>query len=144
MSAATVSALALVCLLSFFIIESLPKTVVSFMDLQEIKDLPVEIKTAIKNILPNSSQLKKHWATMNSQQKQMVIQQITSQLPGPPKAPSSFIKNAPSESGLKPGFLLPKRVNKGEKKAPKDEKEDEVITLGDIGSSDAEVELSGE
>lgn len=45
---------------------------------------------------------------------------------------------------MKPGFLLPKRVNKREKKAPKDEKEDEVITLGDIGSSDVEVELSGE
>jgi len=144
MSAATVSALALVCLLSFFIIESWPKNTMSFMDLQEFKDLPVEIRTAVKNILPNSAHLKKQWATMDSQQKQMVLRQITTLVPGPPKAPSTFIKNTPSESGMKPGFLLPKRVNKREKKAPKDEKEDEVITLGDIGSSDAEVELSGE
>ena len=183
MSAATVSALALVCLLSFFVIESWPKATISFMDLYEFKELPTEVRTLVRSLLPNSSMLKKQWGNMNQQQKQAVIQQIASQIPGgsihqpqnTPKAPSTFVKiqkplpPTPSpvfevedenkskknkkeasdsevpevedkipQKGLKSGFLLPKGVNKSQKKAPNNKKEDEVITLSDIGASDAE------
>jgi hypothetical protein len=173
MSTATISALALICLLTFFIVESWPKSTLSFMDLQEFKDLPTELRTVVRNMLPNSAVLKKQWATMNPQQKQAVIQQITSTIPGgqppnnAPQAPSSFVKHVPApvieevpevieevpevieevpevieevprRKGMKVGFLLPDRVDKGKKKTTKNKKENKVVTLSDVGASDAD------
>ena len=181
MSTATISALALICLLTFFIVESWPKSTLSFMDLQEFKDLPTELRTVIRNMLPNTAFLKKQWATMNPQQKQAVIQQLTAAIPGGqpqnnhPKAPSSFIKHVPPpppvieevpdvieevpevieevpdvieevpevpetprRKGMKVGFLLPDGVDKSKKKATKNKKQDKIVTLGDVGASDAE------
>jgi hypothetical protein len=181
MSTATISALALICLLTFFIVESWPKSTISFMDLHEFRDLPAELRTVVRNMLPNSTVLKKQWATMNTNQKQAVIQQITSTIPGGqpqnnhPQAPSSFVKHVPPKApevpevieevpevpevieevpevpevieevpetprrkGMKAGFLLSDRVDKGKKKATKNKKEDKVVTLSDVGASDAE------
>ena len=147
MSAATVSALALISLMIFFIIESRPqkKTTLSMLDLAEFKDLPSELRTMIKSAMPNSAQLKKHWNQMVPQQKQLVMQQISSQFPKTPQrdtrppAPSVVIKPpGTSPKGLKPGFLLPDSVNKSQKKNPKDKKHNKVVTLSDIGSSEDE------
>jgi hypothetical protein len=156
MSAATVSALALIALMVFFIIESRPqKKTLSILDLAEFKDLPSEIRVMVRSVLPNGAQLKKHWNHMTPQQKQMVIQHISAQLPQMPQpdnrppAPSVVIRPEPKveevESvGLKPGFLLTKSVNKSKKKDAKNKKQDEVITLSDVGASEDEAALTGD
>ena len=151
MSAATVSALALIALMVFFIVESRPqKKTLSMLDLAEFKDLPGELRAMIRSAMPNSAQLKKHWSRMTPDQKQMAMQQIASQLPQQPQqdnrppAPSVVIKpdtpkieEAPP-LGLKPGFLLSDGVNKGKKKNTKNKKHDEVVTLSDVGASEDE------
>ena len=156
MSAATVSALALIALMMFFIIESRPqRKTLSMLDLAEFKDLPGELRAMIRSIMPNGTQLKKHWAHMSPQQKQMVMQQLSAQMPKAPHAhqqvddrppaPSFVVKPeslAESESetpkGLKPGFLLSDGINKGKKKDTKNKKHDKVIALGDVGASEDE------
>jgi hypothetical protein len=151
MSAATVSALALIALMVFFIVESRPqKKTLSMLDLAEFKDLPGELRAMIRSAMPNSAQLKKHWSRMTPDQKQMAMQQIASQLPQQPQqdnrppAPSVVIKpdtpkieEAPP-LGLKPGFLLSDGVNKSKKKNTKNKKHDEVVTLSDVGASEDE------
>jgi hypothetical protein len=155
MSAATVSALALIALMVFFIVESRPqKKTLSMLDLAEFKDLPGELRAMIRSVMPNGAQLKKHWAHMTPQQKQMVMQQIASQLPQQPQqdnrppAPSVVIKPEPKEEpkeepkGLKSGFLLSDGVNKSKKKNTKNKKHDEVVTLSDVGASEDEEPVS--
>ena len=154
MSAATVSALALIALMVFFIVESRPqKKTLSMLDLAEFKDLPGELRAMVKSAMPNGAQLKKHWAHMTSEQKQMVMQQIASQLPQKPQqdnrppAPSVVIKPDPKiqeveSQGLKPGFLLSDGVNKSKKKNTKNKKHDEVVTLSDVGASEDEEPVS--
>ena len=159
MSAATVSALALISLIVFFIVESRPqKKTLSMLDLVEFKDLPGELRTMIRSVLPNGAHLKKHWSHMTPQQKQMVMQQIASQFPQQPQrdnrppAPSVVIKPDIQEKppkiqeaeprGLKPGFLLPNSVDKSKKKNTKNKKHDEVITLSDVGASEDEEPVS--
>ena len=148
MSAATVSALALIALMVFFIVESRPqKKTLSMLDLAEFKDLPGELRAMIRSVMPNGAQLKKHWAHMTPQQKQMVMSQIASQLPQQPQqdnrppAPSVVVKPE-TPKGLKPGFLLSDGVNKSKKKNTKNKKHDEVVTLSDVGASDDEEPVS--
>jgi len=157
MSAAAVSALALIALMVFFIVESRPqKKTISMLDLAEFKDLPGEIRAMIKAALPNSAVLKKHWAHMHREQRQIVIQQIAQALPRAPQpdnrqpAPSVVVKHdtqkiqdtplgqVTESLGLKPGFLLSNGVNKSKKKNTKDKKHDEVVTLSDVGASEDE------
>jgi hypothetical protein len=147
MSAATVSALALIALMVFFIVESRPqKKTLSMLDLAEFKDLPGEIRAMIRSVMPNGAHLKKHWGHMTPQQKQMVMQQISAQLPQQPQrdnrppAPSVVVK--PEPKGLKPGFLLPNSVDKSKKKNTKNKKHDEVVTLSDVGASEDEEPVS--
>ena len=157
MSAATVSALALIALIVFFIVESRPqKKTLSMLDLAEFKDLPGELRAMVRSVMPNGAQLKKRWAHMTPEQKQMAIQQISAQLPQPdnrPPAPSVVVKPEPkiqeTESlgqekplGLKSGFLLSDGVNKSKKKNTKNKKHDEVVTLGDVGASEDEEPVS--
>ena len=154
MSAATVSALALIALMMFFIIESRPqKKTLSMLDLAEFKDLPGELRAMIKSVMPNGAQLKKHWAHMSPQQKQMVMQQLSVQMPkaphqdNRPPAPSFVVKPEPlaepeTPKGIKPGFLLSDGVNKGKKKDTKNKKHDKVIALGDVGASEDEEPVS--
>ena len=158
MSAATVCALALIALMVFFIVESRPqKKTLSMLDLAEFKDLPGELRAMIRSVMPNGAQLKKHWAHMTPQQKQMVMQQISAQMPQQPQqdnrppAPSVVVKPEPKEEpkgqgteslGLKSGFLLSDGVNKSKKKNTKNKKHDEVVTLSDVGASEDEEPVS--
>ena len=152
MSTATVCALALIALMVFFIVESRPqKKTLSMLDLAEFKDLPGELRAMIRSVMPNGAQLKKHWAHMTPQQKQMVMQQIASQLPQQPQqdnrppAPSVVIKPETLKEepkGLKSGFLLSDGVNKSKKKNTKNKKHDEVVTLSDVGASEDEEPVS--
>ena len=152
-TALVVLALAFVCLLAFFITETRPQKDISMLDLAEFKDLPGELRAIIKSMMPNGTTLKKQWAHMSPQQKQMVIQQLTNQMPHAPQpdnrppAPSVFIKHetkepSSTESGLKPGFLLSDSVDKGQKKNPKNKKKDKVVTFSDIGTAEDEESVS--
>jgi hypothetical protein len=155
-TALVVLALAFVCLLVFFITETRPKKAISMLDLAEFKDLPGELRAIIKSMMPNGTTLKKHWTHMSPQQKQMVIQQLTNQMPRAPQpdnrppAPSFVVKHEPveeekkaeSESGLKPGFLLSDSVDKGQKKNPKNKKKDKVVTFSDVGTAEDEESVS--
>ena len=154
MSAATVSALALIALMVFFIVESRPqKKTLSMLDLAEFKDLPGELRTMIRSVMPNGAHLKKHWGHMTPQQKQMVMQQISAQMPqqqqrdNRPPAPSVVIKPETPKiqekpRGLKPGFLLSDGVDKSKKKNTKNKKHNEVVTLSDVGASEDEEPVS--
>lgn len=151
-AAAAVMALALVCILVFFVMETRPKKPMSMLDLAEFKELPNELRSMIKSIMPNPIALKKQWANLTPQQKQAVLHSVAHQIPRPqppppprPPAPSMVIKpekaveEEPAEpSGLKPGFLLSKSVNKRQKKDSKNKKEDQIVTLSDVGASDDE------
>jgi hypothetical protein len=152
-TALVVLALAFVCLLAFFIIETRPKKAISMLDLAEFKDLPGELRAIIKSMMPNASVLRKQWANMPPQQKQMVIQQLMQQMPRAPQpdnrppAPSVLVKHEPKEpssveSGLKPGFLLSDSVDKGQKKNPKNKKKDKVVTFSDVGTAEDEESVS--
>lgn len=160
MSTATVCALALIALMVFFIVESRPqKKTLSMLDLAEFKDLPGELRAMIRSVMPNGAQLKKHWAHMTPQQKQMVMQQISAQMPQQPQqdnrppAPSVVVKpetmkEGPKKGqgteslGLKSGFLLSDGINKSKKKNTKNKKHDEVVTLSDVGASEDEEPVS--
>jgi hypothetical protein len=156
MSAASVSALALIALMVFFIVESRPqKKTLSMLDLAEFKDLPGELRAMIRSMMPNGAQLKKQWGHMTSQQKQMALQQLSAQMPkqhqqqedNRPPAPSVVIKPETKKIqdtpiGMKPGFLLSHGVNKGKKKDTKNKKHDEVVTLSDVGASEDEEPVS--
>lgn len=162
MSTATVCALALIALMVFFIVESRPqKKTLSMLDLAEFKDLPGELRAMIRSVMPNGAQLKKHWAHMTPQQKQMVMQQISAQMPQQPQqdnrppAPSVVVKpetpkiqeteslgQGTESLGLKSGFLLSDGINKSKKKNTKNKKHDEVVTLSDVGASEDEEPVS--
>ena len=152
MSAATVSALALIALMVFFIVESRPqKKTLSMLDLAEFKDLPGELRAMVRSVMPNAAQLKKRWVNMTPQQKQMAMQQISGQMPQQPQednrppAPSVVVKpETPKIPGLKPGFLLSHGVNKSKKKDAKNKKHDEVVTLSDVGASEDEEPVSAD
>jgi hypothetical protein len=147
-----VSALALIALIAFFVIESRPqKKPISMLDLAEFKDLPGELRTMLKKVMPNTSELKKHWSHMSPQQKQMVMQQLAAQIPKAPQpdnrppAPSVLIKHDPPDApakGLKPGFLLSNGIDKSQKKNTKNKKHDKVVTFSDIGASEDEEPVS--
>ena len=171
-AAAAVFALALVCVLVFFVMETRPKKPMSMLDLAEFKELPTELRSMIKSIMPNPTALKRQWASMTPQQKHMVLQSVAHQLPRPqppppprPPAPSVVIKpetvpevpvletvpevpevteDSVTPPVLKPGFLLSKSVNKRQKKDTKDKKEDKIVTLRDVGSSDNEAGVPGD
>ena len=165
-AAAAVFALALVCVLVFFVMETRPKKPMSMLDLAEFKELPTELRSMIRSIMPSPKTLKRQWASMTPQQKNMVLQSVAHQIPRPqppppprPPAPSVVIKpstessvlpvpaeipeepvEVPEEppSGLKSGFLLSKSVDKRHKKNTKDKKEDKIVTLSDVGASEDE------
>ena len=157
MSAATVSALALIALMVFFMIESRPqKKTLSMLDLAEFKDLPGELRAMVRSMMPNGAHIKKQWANMSSQQKHAIVHHISSHMPQPPSAPppdnrppapSVLIKPETPKIedtpiGLKPGFLLSDGVNKGKKKDTKNKKHDKVIALSDVGASEDEEPVS--
>jgi len=156
-SAAIVMAIALVCLVVFFIMETQPKKTMSMLDLSEFKDLPAELRAMLRTVLPNPGHLKKQWATLTPHQKHAVMHQISAQFPKQPQPPpnlppapsvlvkpavaAAVIKQEEEGGGLKPGFLLSESVNKSQKKNAKNKKQDKVVTLGDVGTSEDDLTI---
>ena len=119
----------------------------SMLDLREFKDLPYEIRAALRRLLPDSQTVRRKWGSLTHEQKAATVQQLAALIPSTPKdfgnkqfAKPEFVKHDPEPvvepktepvevetSSLKKGFLL--GVNKDKKKNTKNKKEDKVITL---------------
>ena len=147
--------LLLVMVLCIIAIVDKPKAkTLSMLDLREFKDLPYEIRAALRRLLPDSQTVRRKWGSLTPEQKALTVQQLAALIPSTPKdfgnkqfAKPEFVKHEPVEPepavkvepepepepveteapALKKGFLL--GVDKNKKKNTKNKKEDKVITL---------------
>jgi hypothetical protein len=134
---------------------SMQKPKLWMLDLEDFKALPVELRSALRRMLPDPVTIRQRWAYMTPDQKRHAIQQIGGFIPQPRPSPPSVplpmktdttapepVPDAPEpvpeapvaviESSLKKGFL--DTVKKGKKKDAKHKKEDEVIALSAVGA----------
>ena len=126
------------------------------LDLEDFRVLPIELRSALRRMLPDPVTIRQRWAHMTPDQKRNAIQQIGGFIPQPQRPPSHYMAH-PSDVApepivepepepepestpvvfdplppLKKGFLDP--VKKGKKKDAKNKKENEVIALGAVGA----------
>jgi hypothetical protein len=128
------------------------------LDLEDFKALPVELRSALRRMLPDPVTIRQRWAHMTPDQKRIAIQQIGGFIPQPRPAhppvplplrsdttaepepvvevePEPVVETEPEpvvESPLKKGFL--DTVKKGKKKDTKNKKENEVVALRAVGA----------
>ena len=136
------------------------------LDLEDFKALPVELRSALRRMLPDPVTIRQRWAHMTPDQKRNAIQQLGGFIPQPsrprviaqqhpndiepvhvaapepepaPVEPTVSVAE-PTEPAppLKKGFL--DTVKKGKKKDTKNKKENEVVALGAVGT---DVSLNG-
>jgi hypothetical protein len=107
------------------------KPALSMLELSEFKDLPYELRSVMRNMLPDSVMIRQQWKNFTPDQKHMIIQQIANAIPHPTPPP---VPEPPVQKGIKRGFL--NTIHKNKKKNPKDKKEDEVGTLAVVGSTE--------
>jgi hypothetical protein len=124
------------------------------LDLEDFKALPVELRSALRRMLPDPVTIRQRWAHMTPDQKRNAIQQLGGFIPQPQRPPSHYMPHpndvepepepaptepepepAPTEPAppLKKGFL-DTTVKKGKKKDAKYKKEDEVVALRAVGA----------
>lgn len=143
-----VVALAL-CMLTLLVFSLNKPRPISMMDLADFKNLPYELKTALRRVLPDPTVIRQRWASMTPGEKQMVVQQISGVIPHPrpqpshveptsqilepePTPPMSVERPVTTTDGLKKGFLL----GDAKKKNPKNKKKNEVVTLSSVAPED--------
>ena len=154
-----VIALALCSLGALFLSEQKPAPI-WLLDLADFRHLPIELKSALRRMLPDPDTIRQKWVSMTPDQKRGAIQQLTGgcmppqHRPTPPahhsmggtgpavytpprpvvEAPVVEVTPEPVEtaSPLKSGFLNP--VQKGKKKDTKKKKGDEVVALSAVGA----------
>ena len=122
------------------------------LDLEDFRVLPVELRSALRRMLPDPVTIRQRWAHMTPDQKRNAIQQIGGFIPQPQRPPSHYMPHPsdvapeqiveptpepeqivePTPEPLKKGFL--DAVKKGKKKDAKHKKEDEMIALGAVGA----------
>lgn len=127
------------------------------LELEDFKHLPVEIRSALRRMLPDPVTIRQGWSRMTPDEKQDAIQHISGFIPQPrppppqyrppyenrvapklePIAETPVITEEPEApipvpEPIKKGFLNP--VEKGKKKDAKNKKENEVIALGAVGA----------
>jgi hypothetical protein len=128
------------------------------LDLEDFKALPVELRSALRRMLPDPVTIRQRWAHMTPDQKRNAIQQLGGFIPQPPRPrvvaqqhpndvePTPVVEPEPETvpepeptpmvfdplPPLKKGFLDP--VKKGKKKDAKNKKENEVIALRAVGA----------
>ena len=120
------------------------------MDLEDFRTLPVELRSALRRMLPDPVAIRQRWAMMTPDQKRVAIHQLGQFMPQarPPPSPAHMYQGVVSKAPVEPetpvehepfkkGFL--DTVKKGKKKDSKNKKENEVITLGVVGTGVAEV-----
>lgn len=155
-------ALMLSLIILVFVIRT-PAKSVSMLDLLEFKTLPVELRSAVKRVLPEPRVIRQQWGSMTPDQKQGVVQAITGVIPHPrhhlqhpvpapaPEPVASVViedepvasvasvasvdepEPVPVSEPMKKGFLL----NDVKKKNTKDKKKDKVVTFGHISPDDS-------
>ena len=149
-------ALALCSLVAVALSMQKPKPM-SMLDLEDFRVLPVELRSALRRMLPDPVTIRQRWAHMTPDQKRNAIQQLGGFIPQPqrprvvppqhpndvepvpkPELAPPVPEPEPTPMGfdplppLKKGFLDP--VKKGKKKDAKNKKENEVIALGAVGA----------
>lgn len=137
-----VCALALCMLILTFIKLGTKQPEIAFTELKEFRYLPVHIRKAIRDNLPSPYILRRGWERITPEEKQKVIVQVrrlvypyeSEPMRPPPPPPPPPVKHQMKFDPLKKGFLLD-AVKKGKKKDTKDKKQDEVVTLGTVGSN---------
>jgi len=128
------------------------------LDLEDFRVLPVELRSALRRMLPDPVTIRQRWAHMTPDQKRNAIQQLGGFIPQPPRPqviapqhpndveptpvvdpePETVPEPEPTPMGfdplppLKKGFLDP--VKKGKKKDTKNKKENEVVALSAVGA----------
>lgn len=117
------------------------------LDLEDFKALPVELRSALRRMLPDPVTIRQRWAHMTPDQKRNAIQQLGGFIPQPSRPrvipqqhpndvePTPVHVTAPEPEPappLKKGFL--DTVKKGKKKDAKHKKEDEVVALRAVGA----------
>ena len=158
-------ALMLSLIILVFVIRT-PAKSVSMLDLLEFKTLPVELRSAVKRVLPEPRVIRQQWGSMTPDQKQGVVQAITGVIPHPrhhhqhpmpapaPEPVASVVIEAepepvasvdePVASVDEPGPVpVSEPMKKGfllndvKKKNTKDKKKDKVVTFGHISPDDS-------
>ena len=146
-------ALALCSLVALALSMQKPKAMY-MLDLEDFKALPVELRSALRRMLPDPVTIRQRWAHMTPDQKRIAIQQIGGFIPQPRPAPTPVpipMRNDTTDAPvpkpaavvepepvaepappLKKGFL--DTVKKGKKKDAKHKKENEVVALSAVGA----------
>lgn len=116
----------------------------AMMDLADFKTLPIELKTALRRMLPDPDVIRQKWSSMTPGQKQMAIQQIGGIIPHPRPSPRHHHAEVPEasevidvevpvieteSSPMKKGFLL---GNDSKKKNTSDKKKNKVVTFSGV------------
>ena len=125
------------------------------LDLEDFKALPVELRSALRRMLPDPVTIRQKWAHMTPDQKRNAIQQLggfirrpqddveTEPEPEPEPEPVepelAPVHVADPEPELAPAPPLD-TVKKGKKKDAKNKKENEVVALSAVGT---DVSLNG-
>jgi len=131
------------------------------LDLEDFKALPVELRSALRRMLPDPVAVRQKWAHMTPDQKRTAIQHLGGFMKRPQQdtndvepepelvdEPESEAEPAPVvEPEIEPVPVVEPEpaprldtVKKGKKKDTKNKKENEVIALGAVGT---DVSLNG-
>lgn len=139
------------------------------LDLEDFRVLPVELRSALRRMLPDPVTIRQKWAHMTPDQKRVAIQQIGGFIPQPRPAPAPVPLPMRGDTTAEPEPMpviaeepepmpviaeepepMPEpsplkkgfldTVKKGKKKDTKNKKENEVIALGAVGT---DVSLNG-
>ena len=136
------------------------------LDLEDFRHLPVELRSALRRMLPDPVTIRQRWAHMTPDQKQNAIRQLGGFIPQPQRPHASHrphpndlepVETAPpvvepletimeepmaAPEPLKKGFL--NTVEKGKKKDAKHKKKDEVVALRAVGADVSATSSPGE
>jgi len=133
------------------------------LDLEDFRVLPVELRSALRRMLPDPVTIRQRWAHMTPDQKRNAIQQIGGFIPQPRHAPPpvplplrsdttaepspepvkddaeppAVVETAPAVVETEPSPMKKgflDPVKKGKKKDTKHKKENEVIALSAVGA----------
>ena len=117
------------------------------LDLEDFKALPVELRSALRRMLPDPVTIRQKWARMTPDQKRIAIQQLGGFI----RRPQDDVESEPVEPELAPVHVADPEpelapsppldtVKKGKKKDAKNKKENEVVALSAVGT---DVSLNG-
>ena len=110
-------ALALCMLALLFVTEQKPRGMY-MLDLEDFRQLPTELRNALRRMLPDQATIRQRWSVMTPDQKRNAIQQLGGFIPQP----------KPVQKYVPEPLVIDERKDKD----PEDEKENEVVALGTV------------